>query len=64
MHSCAGAALIRMAVAVATAALLRTRSDVELVGEVEWIGGFAIRGPGSLRIVLRRHRDADGEPKS
>jgi cytochrome P450 len=53
MHSCAGAALIRMAVGVATGALLRAASEVELVGDAEWIGGFAIRGPASLRVVMR-----------
>jgi hypothetical protein len=53
-HACAGAPLIRMAVAVATAALLGTTSAVEPVGEVEWIGGFAIRAPASLPVVLRR----------
>jgi cytochrome P450 len=53
-HSCPGAPLIRLAVAVATGALLRLTSAVELVGEVEWIGGFAIRAPDSLQVVLRR----------
>jgi cytochrome P450 len=53
-HSCAGAPLIRMAVAAATDALLRMTSAVEPVGEVEWVGGFAIRAPASLRAVLRR----------
>ncbi len=53
-HSCPGAPLIRMAVAVATDALLSMTSAVELVGEVEWIGGFAIRAPASLPVVLRR----------
>jgi cytochrome P450 len=53
-HSCPGAPLIRLAVAVATDALLRLTSAVELAGEVEWTGGFAIRSPASLPIVLRR----------
>jgi cytochrome P450 len=53
-HSCPGAPLIRMAVAVATGALLGLTSAVEPVGEVEWIGGFAIRAPASLPVVLRR----------
>ena len=52
-HSCPGAPLIRMAVAVATDALLRVTSATELVGEPEWIGGFAIRAPASLPAVLR-----------
>jgi cytochrome P450 len=55
MHPCIGGAMVRAAVAAATGALLRATTDVELDrGEVEWIGGFAIRGPGSLRVVLRR----------
>jgi cytochrome P450 len=53
-HSCPGAPLIRMAVAVATDALLRMTSAVEPVGDVEWIGGFAIRAPATLPVVLRR----------
>ena len=55
-HSCPGAPLIRMAVAVATDALLSMTSAVEPVGEVEWIGGFAIRAPASLPVVLRREQ--------
>lgn len=50
-HSCPGAPLIRMAVAVATAALLEATRRVELAGEVEWIDGFAIRVPASLPVV-------------
>jgi hypothetical protein len=53
-HSCSGAALIRMAVAVATGALLEAARSIEIAGEVEWIGGFAIRGPASLPVVLYR----------
>ena len=45
-----------MAVAVATDALLSMMSAVEPVGEVEWIGGFAIRAPASLPVVLRREQ--------
>ena len=55
-HSCPGAPAIRMAVAVATGALLGLTSAVEPVGEVEWIGGFAIRAPASLWVVLRREQ--------
>ncbi len=54
--SCPGAPLIRVAVAVATEALLRVTSAVEPVGEAAWIGGFAIRAPASLPVVLRRQR--------
>jgi cytochrome P450 len=53
-HSCPGAPLIRMAVAVATEALLSMTSAIEPVGEVERIGGLAIRAPASLPVVLRR----------
>jgi len=53
-HRCAGASLVRMAVTVATVALLETSSEIEVIGEVEWIGGFAIRGPAALPVVLRR----------
>ncbi len=52
-HACPGAPLIRMAVAVATGALLGRTSAVEPAGEVEWIGGFSIRAPASLPAVLR-----------
>ena len=58
-HSCPGAPLIRMAVAVATDALLRMTSAIEPVGEVEWIGGFAIRAPASLPVVLHREQLSD-----
>lgn len=53
-HFCAGAAVIRMAATIATAALLDRAYCIERAGEVDWIGGFAIRGPASLPVVLRR----------
>lgn len=53
-HSCSGAPLIRMAAVVATDRLLQMTSAIEPVGEAEWIGGFAIRSPASLPVVLRR----------
>ena len=53
-HFCPGAPIIRMAVAVATAALLHATREVEPIGEVDWIDGFAIRAPASLSVVLRR----------
>lgn len=53
-HACSGAQLIRMAAAVATDALLRATTALDLAGEVDWIGGFAIRAPASLPVVLRR----------
>jgi hypothetical protein len=52
--------MIRIAVAVATDALLRKTNAVELVGEVRWIGGFAIRGPASLSVVLQFTQAAPG----
>lgn len=53
-HSCAGAPLIRLAASVATRALVSTTESLELCGPVDWIGGFAIRAPASLPVVLRR----------
>jgi hypothetical protein len=54
LHTCSGARLIRMAVGIATDALLSTTDAVELTGPVEWIGGYAIRAPAALPAVLRR----------
>jgi cytochrome P450 len=54
VHLCSGAPLIRMAAAVATDALLQTTTSLELAGQVDWIGGFAIRAVASLPVVLRR----------
>jgi cytochrome P450 len=53
-HGCLGAPVVRMAVAAATDALLRATTDIALAGEVEPLGGFAIEGPGTLPVVLRR----------
>ncbi len=53
-HACAGARLVRMAAAVATSALLRATSAIELVEPMTWIDGLAIRAPASLPAVLRR----------
>jgi cytochrome P450 len=53
-HSCPGAPLIRIAICVATDALLRATSSLELVSEPDWIRGFAIRAPATLPVVLRR----------
>jgi cytochrome P450 len=49
-HSCSGSALIRMAMAVATRALLDRAPHVDVAGDVEWLDGFAIRGPSSLPL--------------
>ena len=54
MHPCLGAALVRMAVGVATTALLDATSHVELAGQVEWLDGFSIRAPATLPVLLRR----------
>jgi cytochrome P450 len=60
-HSCVGASFIRFASVAATRALLGTTSAVELLGDIDWVGGFAIRVPSSLRVVLRR--DSDSHPE-
>ena len=52
-HSCAGASLIRMAAAIATRALLDRARFADIMGEGEWIGGFAIRARASVTVVLR-----------
>lgn len=54
MHPCLGAALVRMAVASATTALLGATTQVDVVGQVEWLDGFAIRSPVTLPVCLRR----------
>jgi cytochrome P450 len=54
LHGCAGAQLIRLASAAATGALLDEAAGIELTGEPEWGGGFAIRVPVSLPALLRR----------
>ncbi|MBY0514238.1 MAG: cytochrome P450, partial [Gemmataceae bacterium] len=55
-HACPGEPLVRVALGAATAALLGTTTAIEPAGDVEWVGGFAIRGPGVLPVVLRRGR--------
>jgi cytochrome P450 len=60
-HSCSGAQLIRLAAAVATSALLQATTAVELTGPVEWIGGFAIRAPSTLPVLLTRDPDGQAE---
>jgi cytochrome P450 len=47
-HACAGAALVRLAAATATAALLATLRTIDVVREPAWIDGIAIRGPSTL----------------
>lgn len=53
MHPCAGAAIVRLALGVATSALLDVAEDITLAAPVTWLDGFAIRAPTSLRIVLQ-----------
>jgi cytochrome P450 len=51
-HGCVGAGLIRSAVRAATEALLEATTSIELVGEVEWVDGFAIRGVTGLPVAF------------
>jgi hypothetical protein len=50
--------MVRLAVAVATEALLSRTTTIELVADAEpsidWVGGFAILSPGVLPVVVRR----------
>jgi cytochrome P450 len=50
MHSCAGAALIRMLMSVATSALMRRYEHCELAEEPEWTGGAGFRSPVALWV--------------
>lgn len=58
-HACAGGALVRIALDVATSALLDEFDALSLAGAVTWLGGFAIDGPTSLPVVLRRRSDGE-----
>ena len=54
-HVCAGAALVRDALRLATGALFRPTLRLALVGPSDpptWWGGAAIRGPDSLPVVV------------
>lgn len=57
LHRCAGASLVRMAVIMATEALLERSATLALVDDADsaqvWRGGFALRAPASLRVVRR-----------
>lgn len=53
MHPCAGAAMVRLALGVATSALLDVAEEMTLAAPVTWLDGFAIRAPTSLCVVLR-----------
>jgi hypothetical protein len=54
-HACVGAALIRMAAAVATRAFLDYFGGAELCESVQWGGGFAIQRLVSLRVRRSDH---------
>ncbi len=56
-HACAGGALVRLALDVATAALLDEFDTATLAGPVTSLGGFAIDGITSLPVVLHRARE-------
>jgi hypothetical protein len=43
-----------MAAAVATSAVGARLAAAKASERIEWRGGFAIRGPASLRVVLRK----------
>jgi cytochrome P450 len=49
-HSCIGAALVRAAAAMATAAFIQSFAGGRVEGPVQWQGGFAIRAPASLLV--------------
>jgi len=49
-HSCAGAALTRMAVTAAIRAFVEELSGAELRGEIEWRGGSGFRSPKVLWV--------------
>lgn len=51
-HSCVGAPVIRLAVEIATNALLEATEGVVSVRDVQWLDGFTIRAPSSLTVVL------------
>lgn len=55
LHHCAGAALVRAAMAAATQPLLHADRTLHLAPGVDapsyWDGGFSIRGPGVLLVV-------------
>ncbi|HSW06466.1 cytochrome P450 [Aquabacterium sp.] len=57
LHRCAGASLVRMAVIIATEALLAHGGTLTLLDSDDsalvWRGGFALRAPASLPVVRR-----------
>ena len=59
-HPCAGAALVRSALVIATQALLERTRSITLVDSgataIEWHGGYALRAPAALWVVRRARR--------
>lgn len=51
-HSCAGAALVRMAAGVVVHAFVQNAADAELAGDVEWQTGTVLVSPVALNVVL------------
>jgi cytochrome P450 len=51
-HSCVGAALIRMAASVATAAFASRFSEAVVCGPIDWCGGLGFRSPASLTVAI------------
>jgi len=51
---------VRVALDIATSALLDEFDQVALAGPVTWLGGFAIDGITSLPVTLQRARDPEG----
>jgi len=51
-HACIGAPLVRAASAAATAGFIEYFAGARLEGPVEWCGGLAICGPGSLLVYV------------
>jgi cytochrome P450 len=51
-HSCVGAPVVRLAVEIATNALLEATENDVPVTDVQWLDGFTIRAPLSLTVVL------------
>lgn len=50
-HACVGAALVRMAATVATNAFLKDFAGAQLLDDVVWREGFALRSPASLPVM-------------
>jgi cytochrome P450 len=53
-HSCVGASIVRLAVTVATQALISATPATASIDDVQWIDGVAIRAPSSLAVTFTR----------